>query len=193
VCKVSKLFRFLLYLCTKITKKRFYHYEEDYHYSFGSHRPECPFTEFSTQRGTRTGVRLQLKVTLGETYTIDNTQHGKRIVIPITGGTFEGPLLKGTIINGGADYQLSNGSRTELEAIYSIKTDDGIYIHVRNRGIIANGKDADGKPSFYFKAAPQFEAPADSKYGWLNNALFICAPEWNQEFKGIVLNVWKVK
>ena len=136
---------------------------------------------------------LQLKVTLGETYTIDNTQHGKRIVIPITGGTFEGPLLKGTIINGGADYQLSNGSRTELEAIYSIKTDDGIYIHVRNRGIIANGKDADGKPSFYFKAAPQFEAPADSKYGWLNNALFICAPEWNQEFKGIVLNVWKVK
>ena len=115
---------------------------------------------------------LQLKVTLGETYTIDNTQHGKRIVIPITGGTFEGPLLKGTIINGGADYQLSNGSRTELEAIYSIKTDDGIYIHVR---------------------APQFEAPADSKYGWLNNALFICAPEWNQEFKGIVLNVWKVK
>lgn len=69
---------------------------------------------------------LQLKVTLGETYTIDNTQHGKRIVIPITGGTFEGPLLKGTIITGGADYQLSNGSRTELEAIYSIKTDDGI-------------------------------------------------------------------
>ena len=66
---------------------------------------------------------LQLKVTLGETYTIDNTQHGKRIVIPITGGTFEGPHLKGTIINGGADYQLSNGSRTELEAIYSIKTD----------------------------------------------------------------------
>ena len=136
---------------------------------------------------------LQLKVTLGETYTCGETQHGRRTVIPITGGTFEGPNIKGTIINGGADYQLSNGSRTELEAIYSIKTDDGIYIHVRNRGIIANGKDADGKPTFYFKAAPQFEAPADSKYGWLNNALFVCSPEWNQEFKGIVLYVWKVK
>lgn len=136
---------------------------------------------------------LQLKVTLGETFSIDNTQHGRRTVIPITGGTFEGPLLKGTIINGGADYQLNAENRTELEAIYCIKTDDGIYIHVRNRGIIANGKDADGKPTFYFKAAPQFEAPADSKYGWLNNALFICAPEWTQEFQGIVLNVWKVK
>ena len=137
---------------------------------------------------------LQLKVTLGEVYTCGETQHGRRIVIPITGGTFEGPLLKGTILNGGADYQLANTeNRTELEAIYSIKTDDGIYIHVRNRGIIYNGTDAQGNPSFYFKAAPQFEAPNDSKYGWLNNALFVCQPEWTQTFKGIVLNVWKVK
>jgi hypothetical protein len=137
---------------------------------------------------------LQLKVTLGETFGINNTQHGRRTVIPITGGTFEGPNIKGTIINGGADYQLANADgRTELEAIYCIKTDDGVYIHVRNRCIIANGKDAEGRPSFYFRAAPQFEAPADSKYGWLNNALFVCAPEFSQDFKGIVLNVWKVK
>ena len=108
---------------------------------------------------------------------------------------FEGPAIKGTIINGGADYQLANKAlnRTELEAIYSIKTDDGVYIHVRNRGIIWNGKDANGNPSFYFKAAPLFEAPADSKYAWLNNSLFVCAPDFTQQFKGIVLNVWKVK
>ena len=121
---------------------------------------------------------LQLKVTLGEAFGIDNTQHGRRTVIPITGGTFEGPLLKGTIINGGADYQLNTENRTELEAIYCIKTDDGVYIHV---------------PSFYFRAAPQFEAPADSKYGWLNNSLFVCAPDFSPGFKGIVLNVWRVK
>ena len=136
---------------------------------------------------------LQLRVTLGEAFSIENTQHGRRTVIPITGGTFEGPLLKGTILNGGADYQLNAENRTELEAIYCIKTDDGVYIHVRNRGIIANGKDANGNSTFYFKAAPQFEAPADSRYGWLNNALFVCAPEWTKEFQGIVLNVWKVK
>jgi hypothetical protein len=137
---------------------------------------------------------LQLKVTLGQAFSIENTQHGRRTVIPITGGTFEGPGIKGTIINGGADYQLANAQgRTELEAIYCIKTDDGVYIHVRNRGIIASGQNADGKPSFYFRAAPQFEAPADSKYGWLNNSLFVCAPEFSQSFQGIVLNVWKVK
>lgn len=138
---------------------------------------------------------MQLKVTLGEAYSCGETQHGARTVIPITGGTFEGPKLKGTILSGGADYQLSNTalSRTELEAIYCIKTDDGVCIHIRNKGIIANGKDDDGRPTFYFKCAPQFEAPADSKYAWLNNALFVCQPDWTQDFKGIVLNVWLVK
>ena len=130
---------------------------------------------------------LQLKVTLGETYRVGETQHGERIVIPITGGTFEGPGIKGTMLANKAQ------NRTELEAIYSIKTDDGVFIHVRNRGIIYDGKDAEGNPSFYFKAAPQFEAPADSRYAWLNNALFVCAPEFSQQFKGIILNVWRVK
>ena len=148
----------------------------------------------SAQNAPELEFALQLKVTLGETFSIENTQHGRRTVIPITGGTFEGPLLKGTIINGGADYQIANAQgRTELEAIYCIKTDDGVYIHVRNRGIISNAPDANGQPSFYFRAAPQFEAPADSKYGWLNNALFVCAPDFSANFKGIVLNVWKVK
>ena len=150
--------------------------------------------EAQAPKGPDLEFALQLKVTLGEAFGIDNTQHGRRTVIPITGGTFEGPLLKGTIINGGADYQLANAQgRTELEAIYCIKTDDDVYIHVRNRGIIANATDADGKPSFYFRAAPQFEAPADSKYGWLNNSLFVCAPDFSPGFQGIVLNVWRVK
>ena len=137
---------------------------------------------------------MQLKVTLGQTYSCGETQHGRRTVIPITGGTFEGPNIKGTILNGGADYQLGGADgRTEIEAIYSIKTDDGVYIHIRNRGIIASGKDDKGNPSFYFRCAPQFEAPRDSKYAWLNNSLFLCAPSFSQGFQGIVLNVWRVK
>ena len=66
---------------------------------------------------------LQLRVHISEPYTIGETAHGRRIVIPITGGSFEGPSLKGTILSGGADYQLANadGTRTELEAIYSIR------------------------------------------------------------------------
>ena len=135
---------------------------------------------------------MQLNVTLDQPYSVGDIPNGRRTVIPITGGTFEGPLLKGNIINGGADYQIaSKEGRTQIEAIYSIKTDDGVYIHVRNRGIICMGKDANGNPSFYFRAAPQFEAPIDSKYAWLNNAIFVCAPAPGKQ-GGITLNVWKV-
>ena len=153
----------------------------------------CAISSNAQDKAPELEFALQLKVTIGEAYGIDNTQHGKRTIIPITGGTFEGPKLKGTILNGGADYQLNTETRTELEAIYCLSTDDGINIHVRNKGIIYNGKDTEGNPTFYFRAAPTFEAPADSKYAWLNNALFVCTPEWRQDFKGIILNVWKVK
>ena len=34
---------------------------------------------------------MQLRVTLGQMYSVGDTPRGKRNVIPITGGTFEGP------------------------------------------------------------------------------------------------------
>lgn len=133
---------------------------------------------------------MQLRVLIDTPYAVGDTPHGKRIIIPITGGTFEGPRLRGTVLPGGADYQLvaPDGKRTELEAIYCIRTDDGSTIHVRNRGIIASVDN-----SFYFKAAPQFEAPAGSPYSWLNNAIFVCQPDPSSLQGGIILNVWKVK
>lgn len=145
------------------------------------------------QESLQTEFVMQLKVKLGNAYSLGGTEHGHRTVIPIKGGTFDGPLLKGTILDGGADWQLSQGSRTELEAIYSIMTDDSVYIHIRNRGLIYNGTDEHGQSVSYFKAAPQFEAPKDSRYAWLNHALFLCTPDARQEKGCIILNVWKVK
>ena len=137
---------------------------------------------------------LTLQVELGQAYSVGTTPHGERNVVPITGGTFEGPDMKGTILPGGADWQMTNKElgRTEIEAIYSIRTDDGVNIHIRNQGIISMDKDADGKPQFYFRCAPKFEAPADSKYAWLNNSLFLCAPAFGGPQGTFTLKVWKV-
>lgn len=137
---------------------------------------------------------MTLHVALGQAYQVGTTPHGERNVIPITGGTFEGPNIKGTVIPGGADWQMTNKemNRTEVEAIYSIRTDDGVNIHVRNQGIIWTGKDENGQPQFYFRCAPKFEAPADSRYAWLNNSLFLCAPDFGGPQGTITLKVWKV-
>ncbi|NLV52931.1 MAG: DUF3237 domain-containing protein [Bacteroidales bacterium] len=138
---------------------------------------------------------VELKVKCEGAYQVGQTSHGNRFVIPIVGGTFEGPKMKGTIIPGGADYQLQDNEhgRTEVEAIYSIKTDDGVNIHVRNKGLICTAKDENGNPQFYFRTAPQFEAPQDSKYGWLNNAIFVCQPSFGGNDGTINLKIWKVK
>lgn len=133
---------------------------------------------------------LTLHVSLDAAYSVGQTPHGQRQVIPITGGTFEGPNIKGTIIPGGADYQLADkaSGRTDVEAIYSIKTDDGVNIHVRNTGIISMSQSG-----FYFFTTPKFEAPSDSKYAWLNNAIYVCTPDFGAQGGGITLKVWKVK
>lgn len=136
---------------------------------------------------------MQLNVSIGSAYTVGTVPQGRRQIVPITGGTFAGPLLKGNVLNGGADYQLTTngGERTQLEAIYSIRTDDGVNIHVRNYGIVCNGKDAQGHTKFYFRAAPKFEAPLDSKYAWLNDAIYVCTPSSGKPGT-IILDVWKV-
>ena len=144
--------------------------------------PEGPGLEFV----------CELRVNCDPGYNVGKTAHGIRNVIPIVGGTFSGPNMNGEIIGGGADYQLidQEHGRTEVEAIYSIKTDDGVYIHIRNCGLITMGRGENGAPSFYFRTAPKFEAPQDSKYNWLNDAIFVCMP--GPATDCICLRVWKV-
>ncbi|WBL22757.1 DUF3237 domain-containing protein [Zunongwangia sp. HRR-M8] len=133
---------------------------------------------------------FELRVTIDTPIELGEAPLGKRIMIPISGGTFKGPKLKGTILKKGADYQYitNNGELVHLDAIYAIKTDDGVFINVRNTGIIYNPKQENSAP--YFRAAPKFEAPINSKYAWLNNAIFICKPEGKKEY--ISIQVWKV-
>ncbi|MCQ2065042.1 MAG: DUF3237 domain-containing protein [Bacteroidaceae bacterium] len=130
---------------------------------------------------------VRLNVSLGQAFTVGDNGKGTRTVIPITGGTFEGPDIKGEVLPGGADYQLAVDGRNEVEAIYCIRTDDGVSIHVRNTGIIKMGQGG-----MYFRCAPKFEAPKDSKYAWMNDCLFLCQPGFGAG-GGITLDVWKVK
>lgn len=139
----------------------------------------------------------ELKVTIDQPIKLGETVQGERVIIPISGGTFEGPKLKGSVLKGGADYQYisRNGERTELDAVYTIKTDDNVLIQVRNAGLLYIPKDSEvssplGSTDIYFRTAPKFEAPVNSKYDWLNNAIFICKPVGKKDY--VSIQVWKV-
>lgn len=141
----------------------------------------------------------ELKVRLDPPLTVGQTPRGLRRIIPIIGGTVDGPSLKGEIIGGGADWQfIREDGVAELEAHYQFKTDDGIIIYIKNDAIRVASPEvaaqiAKGIPvppsSYYFKGRPKFEAP-EGKYFWMNNALFICQGVKNPD--DVSIFVWKV-
>jgi hypothetical protein len=103
-------------------------------------------------------------------------------VIPILGGTFHGDGFGGTLLAGGADWQViyPDGS-TDLEARYTLVAEDGALIQVTNRGMrrgdpVELGKLNRGEPAdmsrIYFRTVATFETSAP-QYQWLADALFI--------------------
>lgn len=112
---------------------------------------------------------FQETVSIGAAVHVGETPLGARTMIPITGGTFSGPQIKGTIVGGGWDWQLgSKNGCTGVRADYMLRTDDGITINVLNRGSIC-GAFSPAAPAF---TSPTFEAPL-GKYDWLNRGAYI--------------------
>ncbi|HEY6869656.1 MAG TPA: DUF3237 domain-containing protein [Novosphingobium sp.] len=97
------------------------------------------------------------------------TALGERNMVPITGGTFAGPGIGGTILPGGWDWQLRRADGcTQIRADYMLRTDDGVLINVINTGVSCRRKD----PAAVVRTHPVFEAPL-GKYEWLSQGAFI--------------------
>lgn len=112
--------------------------------------------------------------TLGTDVKVGGTAYGVRNIVPITGGAFEGPGIKGTILPGGWDWQLTRADGcSDIEADYMLRTDDGVVINVRNRGVAC--PPPPGAP-FSARTQPVFEAPL-GKYDWLSKSAFISTLE----------------
>ena len=135
-------------------------------------RPATPALEFLA----RVRADVEQPQILGQTLL------GERRVVPIAGGEIEGPELRGTILPGGADWQVIGPDGTAvLEARYTVRTDDGALVYVRNLGLrhgspevierIQQGEAVD-PTEYYFRSTPRFEC-GDARYAWLNRVLAV--------------------
>jgi hypothetical protein len=112
--------------------------------------------------------------------------HGRRRIIPITGGTVSGPRLTGHVLPGGADFQLVvSETAADLDARYMIALDGpdfaGEHVFVQNRAL-RRGSAADiarlvrGEPvdpaAIYFRCVPTFEV-SSARLAWLTDSIFI--------------------
>lgn len=148
------------------------------------------FRNFKTKHVWDAKVKVASMIMVGE------SKRGTRRVIPITGGTFEGPEIKGEVLPGGEDWQLVRpDGDTELEARYLLKTDDGVVIQVINKVLMHMPKEgADRTP--YVRSVIDLEAPTGSKYDYLNHSIFLGTLEMPRMQQGeephVVIGVYQV-
>lgn len=84
---------------------------------------------------------------------------------PITGGRFWGPDIRGQVIPGGGDFPVTRPDGVVwVDALYRLRTDDGVQIIIHNQGI--------GYTEDKFRLTPRFTAPA-GRYDWLNKSIFL--------------------
>jgi len=125
--------------------------------------------------------------------------NGTRRIVDILSGTFEGPGIKGRVVPGGADWQLiRTDGFTDIDARYTLETDDGHLIYVSNIGIrhappdvisrLNKGEVVD-QSQIYFRAVPTFETAAP-ELEWLMKSIFICTGE--RYPNGVVIRFWRV-
>ncbi len=125
---------------------------------------------------------MEARVTIAPAMDVGKTPRGERRIIPITGGTFEGPGLRGRVIPGGADWQIVRPDGVaELEARYTLELESGGLIYVVNRGIRHGSPEAlralrEGIPvdksQYYFRTAPVFETSVP-ELAWMMKSIFI--------------------
>ena len=117
---------------------------------------------------------------------VGKAPYGQRRIINILGGAFSGKRLSGRILPGGADWQIARSDGVvEVEARYTLETNDGALIYITNWGLrhgppqvirrLSAGEKVDPH-EYYFRTTPTFETGA-AEYAWLNGIVAVAVGE----------------
>ena len=143
---------------------------------------------------------FKAEISLAPPQELGDTPQGRRRIINITGGSFRGERLSGRVLPGGADWQLIRSDGVaDLDARYTLETQDGALIYVRNRGLrhgpaevlrqLSLGQNVD--PSLYYmRTTPSFET-GDARYAWLNR--LVCVATGARRAAAVELEVFEIQ
>src|SRR5215472_3080169 len=143
---------------------------------------------------------LTLHVQVAATQNIGAVPHGTRRTVPLAGGHFEGPRLRGTLLPGGsADWLLLRPDGVlELDFRATLQTHDGALISMRSFGLrhgpseviaaLARGEAVDPN-RYYFRTTPRFETTHPA-YAFLNRLVAVATGDRRAE--GPIYTVYEV-
>jgi hypothetical protein len=115
---------------------------------------------------------MRVRLTVAPTEEVGPTPHGVLTIFPITGGSFEGERLRGTVL-GGADWVTATDGALALDLRLTLETDDGALIHMTFTGVRDD-------TNHYFRTLPRFETAAP-KYAFLNRLLAVGIGEGHRD------------
>lgn len=125
----------------------------------------------------------RLDATLGPPLDLGAVAQGHRRIVPLAGGRFTGPELRGTLVPGAsADWQIILADGTALGDIrYTLLTDAGDLLYVQSRSVrhgsaevlarLGRGEDVDPE-EYTFRASTRIETAAPA-LDWLNTGVFV--------------------
>jgi hypothetical protein len=134
---------------------------------------------------------------------VGQTPLGTRVIANITGGSFEGPRLRGRVLRSGADWAVvhSDGSLT-IDVRLCLETEDSSVIYMSYGGrmvvppelmaqiVVPESGSPPDPGDFYFRTNPLFETGA-AEYAWLNSVVAI-GTGWMTPH-GVAYDVFAVK
>ena len=140
-----------------------------------------------------TRLLMTLRVTVATPHSIGAVPYGVRRTVPIVGGDFEGPRLRGSVLPGGsADWLLLRPDGVlELDLRATLRTDDGGLISMRSFGLrhgppdvieaLARGEEVD-PAAYYFRTTPRFET-AHPTYAFLSHLVAVASGDRRAEVR----------
>jgi hypothetical protein len=146
-----------------------------------------PKERIFTMRELKTEYLFEAHLTVSGTLFVGVGGWGTRFIGPVTGGTFEGPKIKGTAINVGADWLLIRHDKVcVVDVRLALETDDGAIIHMSYDGILHLTEAQvtsllKGEPSPLVAGVhttPRFET-GHQRYLWLNRVVGVATGEVN--------------
>jgi len=159
-----------------------------------------PAASATTAQPPKLTLAMTLIVQVGPPTELGNVPRGRRRIIPILGGSFEGPNVRGKVLAGGADWQIVRADGlAELDTRYLLQTDAGSLVYIQNAGIrhappdvtkkLLAGEPVDAS-QVYFKTVPTFETSAP-ELQWLTRSIFVGTGE--RRPTEVVIRVWRLE
>jgi hypothetical protein len=142
-----------------------------------------------------------LEASLGDVLDGGEVGEGRRRIVPLTGGSFIGPGLRGTLLAGAsADWQIVLPDGTALGDVrYTLQSERGDSFYVRSQGVrygskevlarLGRGEDVDAS-EYVFRTATQIETSAP-EFEWLNKGVFISVG--GRQPGGVIYEVYLVE